>query len=117
MNFHRLIWLPAIVIGINACTAQQTSFIDVQQKQMVVLKKRPDQGNVHTLVVKAWGEIDGQATISLMYNNKIEHTEKISGRFKMEWGGDWYANEITFVYTPTNVKRGKVDINYEFSSL
>jgi hypothetical protein len=88
MNVHRLIWLPAIVICINACAAQQTSFIDVQQKQIVTLKKRPDQGNIYSLAVRAEGEVDGQATISLVDNNKVLYTENISGVFKVDWGGD-----------------------------
>lgn len=117
MNVHRLMWLPAIALCINACSGQQTSFIDVQQQQTIVLKKRPDQGYVHTLVVKVQGEIEGQAKISLVHNKKVLNTKNITGRFKMEWGGDWYADEITFVYQPTHVKNGKVDINYEFSSL
>lgn len=64
--------------------------------------------------IKGSGDIDGQATISLLLNGAPYKVARVSGKVDFEWGGDWYAETAEIRYEPVNVRSGEVIVHYRF---
>src|SRR5437870_5444468 len=63
---------------------------DVQQPETLVLGKKTGIPT-HGITIRGSGEIDGEATISLLLNDEPYKVAKLSGKVNFEWGGDWYS--------------------------
>ena len=64
--------------------------------------------------LRATGQLDGQATFTLMLNDKPYSVDRADGPVFFEWGGDWYADTAHIRYEPDNVKAGSVTLHYSF---
>lgn len=81
----------------------------------LVLKKNSAQQHIHKLTIWVRGELDGNASLSLMLDGKLYLTEKLSGKFDHKmYSTDWYSDSAELVYKPTGVKNGSVKLIYTF---
>jgi hypothetical protein len=87
---------------------------DVRQPGSLVLGKETGNAYTHGITIRGSGEIDGEATISLLLNGKPYKVAKLRGKVNFEWGGDWYSETAEIRYQPANVQSGKVVLQYRF---
>lgn len=101
--------LLSLLTGCSHKQAVQVS--DVSKPETLILK--PSQGqratHIYGISLRFYGHIDGEATIT--GTNVL--TQKLTGAFDLKTGGDWYSDSCQLQYTPTNVRSGKVIIEYE----
>jgi hypothetical protein len=90
------------------------SVSDVRQGETLVLGTKTGNPYTHGITIRGSGEIDGDATISLLLNGEQYKVAKLNGRIDFEWGGDWYSETAEVRYEPTNVQAGKVVLHYIF---
>ena len=96
---------------------QQAEIKNIKNKETIILKKLPSQGNVHGIKIKISGYINEEAKISLILNQEEYKTEILKGNFTFDWIGDWYADTAEVIYKPLNVQSGKVTLKYRFLDL
>lgn len=89
------------------------ALVDVRQPQTLVLGKKTGSP-AHGITIRGSGQIDGEATISLLLHDEPYKVAKINGHVDFEWGGDWYSETAEIRYAPTNVRSGKVVLHYKF---
>ena len=113
----RLITSIALVAVISGCSigSRTHDVADVKKAEVIVLTKKPGQGAVHSLSVVGHGEIDGNATISLILHGGPYKTEDLSGKVEFRWGGDWYSDQAEVRYTSGTVAGGKLRLKYKFN--
>jgi hypothetical protein len=87
---------------------------DVRRAEILVLATKDTGANVHALTIRVSGEIEGQATLTLILNGEPYKTEQLTGKISFEWGGDWYADTAEIRYEPVNVQSGNVKLQYRF---
>ncbi|HMF16053.1 MAG TPA: hypothetical protein VKE98_02550 [Gemmataceae bacterium] len=89
---------------------------DVRRPETLVLGK--ETGNPpYGITIRGSGEVDGEATLSLLLNGEAYKVEKLSGTVSFEWGGDWYSETAEIRYEPINVRSGKLIFHYRFHRL
>jgi hypothetical protein len=87
---------------------------DVRSAEILVLGQKAGSHTTHAIKVCGSGEIDGEATISLLLNGEPYKVAKLRGPVNFEWGGDWYCETAEVRYEPANVRSGKVVLRYKF---
>ena len=90
------------------------SVSDVMRNETLVLGTKTGKPYTHGVTIRGSGEIDGDATISLMLNGETYKVAKLHGSIDFEWGGDWYSETAEVLYEPTNVRSGNVALHYKF---
>ena len=90
---------------------------DVREEDVIILRNTSNPEHVYGIDIRGSGNLDGEATISLILNGEPYKTEKLKGPVSFNWGGDWYSDTAEIRYQPNNVKSGKVAIEYKFSTL
>lgn len=107
----------SLVLGACARFDQSTTFADVMRPQVLVIRAAPGAGQIHALNVRCHGNVEGDASITLMLDGRPYRTEKFQGRFSFGWSGDWYAREARLHYLPDRVRGGAITIDYRFVAL
>lgn len=116
MIMKKVITCLAVAVLLSGCGGTRTHDVaDVTKAEVIVLKNTPGQGPVHSLSVTGFGEIQGDAEISLILNGDPYKTEKLSGKVEFQWGGDWYSDQAEIRYTPTSVTGGTLKLRYGFN--
>jgi hypothetical protein len=87
---------------------------DVREAEALELHAKNENGNTNGIYIHGSGEVDGEATISLLLGGEPNRVEKLNGRVDFEWGGDWYSETAEIRYEPANVRSGKVVLHYRF---
>lgn len=87
---------------------------DVRKEETIVLKNTHKPGYVYSINILGSGNLDGEATVSLILNGEAYKTEKLKGAVNFEWGGDWYSDTAEIRYQPGNVNSGELVIEYRF---
>lgn len=107
-----------ILAVLASCSAydQNVSIVNIDKPQEIILKNNNNK-NTYALNIKVTGYIDGNAVMYLVLHDKPYKTKPLSGSVDFTWGGDWYSNDAVIVYTPTNVTKGRLLINYGFETL
>lgn len=115
----RKILVVITLVFLAGCgTSKQTYTIpDITKHSIITLKKLPSQGNIHSITVTGKGHIDGNAKIVLILNGKPYKTETLSGDIDFKWCGDWYSDSATIEYKPSSIKRGYLNLEYNFDDL
>lgn len=114
---NKLIICFAVAILLSGCGGSRThDIVDVKKAEVIVLKKKPGQGPIHSLSVSGHGKIDGNAEISLILNSGPYKTEKLTGNVNFRWGGDWYSDQAEIRYNPGMVTGGNLRLTYKFNN-
>ena len=94
---------------------QSITVNNTDKPQEIILK---NSNNVipYALNIKITGYIDGTASMHLMLNEKPYKIKAVGNNVDITWGGDWYSNEAVIIYTPDNVTKGNLLINYGFET-
>src|SRR5690554_2248240 len=80
MIMKKVITCLAVAVLLSGCGGTRTHDVaDVTKAEVIVLKYTPGQGPFHSLSVTGFGEIQGDAEISLILNGDPYKTEKLSG--------------------------------------
>jgi hypothetical protein len=87
---------------------------DVRQVETLVLGEKTGNPYTHGITVRGSGEVDGEATISLLLHDQPYKVAKLRGKVDFEWGGDWYSETAEVRYEPASVRSGKVVLHYRF---
>ena len=95
---------------------QKITIKNASVSQTVILKNNK-KGNVHSIHISGSGYIKGNAQIILMLNEKPYKTENLTGNVSFKWGGDWYSENATIIYTTTNNTEGNLVIEYYFETI
>jgi len=112
-----IIILFILFIVLSGCHIyeHQAEIRDVTVRETLILKKNSAQEHIHKLTIWVRGELDGNASLSLMLDGEIYDTAELSGKFDLEmYGGDWYSDSAELIYKPTGVKNGSVKLIYTF---
>ena len=111
-----LICVVAIATLLSGCgqTYRTYTINDPTQDEIITLTKMPEQDGIYSWTVKGTGEIEGEATISVMLNEEPYLTEELSGKVDFQWNGDWYGDEAEIVYSPISVMSGNLTLKYRF---
>ena len=111
-----LICVVAIATLLSGCgqTYRTYTINDPTQDEIITLTKMPEQDGIYSWTVKFTGEIEGEATISVMLNEEPYLTEELSGEVDFQWSGDWYSDQAEILYTPTSVTDGTLSLEYRF---
>ncbi len=115
---HSIYALFIVCLLLSSCDRydQKVSIFDVTKTEVLILKS-DKKGKVISLKVLGDGVLRGKAHLSLMLNGKPYKTEMLTGNIKFEWGGDWYADSATIIYSPVNVNAGNLSLRYRFKTL
>ena len=89
---------------------------DVRNEEVIILINSHYPEHVYGINIRGSGNIDEEATISLMLNGEAYKTEKLKGAVSFKWGGDWYSDTAEIRYKPNNVNSGELVIEYKFST-
>ena len=92
--------------------AQQIA--DATKPETITIWKNPKQNHIHYLTIEGWGEVKGDAEISIMEGGKPYRTEKLSGEISFRWDTEWYADLAEIRYSPSSVTGGTVWLRYRF---
>ncbi|MBF0483791.1 MAG: hypothetical protein HQL25_03685 [Candidatus Omnitrophica bacterium] len=85
--------------------------------QTISLQANNASGSVNYLKLLITGNIDGSVKIQRADSEKLyEEPIILKGQVNLKLRGDWYDKKCLIFYTPTNVKSGKLQIRYKFSS-
>ena len=111
-----LICCVAIATLLSGCSQgfRSHSIGDPTQDEVITLTKMPEQDGIYSWTLKGSGEIEGEATISVMLNEEPYLTEELSGKVDFQWNGDWYGDEAELVYTSVSATGGNLDLKYRF---
>lgn len=88
---------------------------DVRRAETLMLGKETGDPYTHGLTIRGSGEIDGDATIALLFGGQPYKVAKLSGKVHFVWGGDWYSETAEVRYVPGEVRSGKVVLHYRFA--
>ena len=107
-----------LILLLASCAKYDQKHIikNASESQTIVLKNN-NKGNVHSIYISGSGFIKGDAKIILMLNEKPYKIEKVKGNVSFEWGGDWYSEKATIIYTTSNVTEGNLVIEYNFETI
>lgn len=114
----RNIGIAVLLLPLAACVDYNRSVkvVDVRREEVVILKNTYRTDHVHGINIRGSGNIDGEASISLILNGELYRTEILKGKVRFNWGGDWYSDKAEIRYTPKNVNSGELIIEYKFST-
>ncbi len=112
-----VIFISIVLLSGCGGRAQSVDVTDVTKAETLTISKKPGQGGVYAISIRARGKIDGEAEISLLLNGAPYRTERIAGDVALEWGGDYYADDAEIAYTPINVRGGHLRLLYRFKDL
>ncbi len=90
---------------------------EVRQPETLIITHPASNVHIHSLTVRGAGEIDGQASITLMLNGQPYKTESLGGTVDFQWHGDWYEQTAEIRYDPVNARSGEVLLHYRFHSI
>ena len=118
-NASAVLGVAALSLILAACVnySRSVKVADVRKEEVIVLKHVYDSGHVYSIRIRGSGNIDGEATISLILNGEQYKTEKLHGAVSFKWGGDWYSDTAEIRYKPSSVNFGELLIEYQFSTL
>ncbi|MEM7579779.1 MAG: hypothetical protein ACFB02_10355 [Mastigocoleus sp.] len=109
------ILFASMIFLVGCAGAKQTYKItDVTKESTIILRNNGSQQNVSYILISGEGNIDGEAEISLILDDKPYKTERISGNAKFSWNGDWYSEDAKIEYKPSSVKGGDLNLEYQF---
>jgi hypothetical protein len=113
---HFFVILLGACLALAGCLAgdRATTVKDVTRAETIILKKKPSQGAIHAISISGFGSINGDAEVQLILHGAVYKKEKISGSFRVEFDGDWYADEAELRYIPTKVSSGNLTVKYAF---
>jgi hypothetical protein len=94
----------------------QVSVADVTKEEVIILKKEPGKGFVHTISIHGSGNIDGEARILWIVGGSPQ-TESLKGKVNFTWSGDWFSDTAEIRYEPVNVSKGGLVIEYHFATI
>lgn len=86
---------------------------DVRNRETLVLREELGKP-VHGITIRGSGEVEGDATVSLVLNGDPYIVAKLNGKVDFQWGGDWYSETAQIRYEPEAVRSGKVVLHYRF---
>lgn len=120
-----LILLSIALIGSTVYTVltyqehydQRIDIADVTKSQVLILQKKPDQGNIVSMNIHCSGKLEGAAQLVLMLNGAPYKDEFMKGKVNFTWGGDWYSDSIELRYQPSSITSGQLIIDYSFYTL
>lgn len=98
-------------------TMQTYKVSDVTEPETIIVHKKKTQGNVHGITILGKGNLEGEATISLILNGAPYKKEYLSGNVDFKWGGDWYSDSAEIRYTPIEVTSGSLKLKCQFADL
>jgi hypothetical protein len=120
-KWPELLFSGALILSLLAASCSkydsEAHISDVQKKEVLLLKKPQNKGDVVALNVRGSGVIKGEARISLMVDGKSYKSERLNNEVDFTWGGDWYADEAELIYDPATVTSGELLIQYRFETL
>jgi hypothetical protein len=90
---------------------------DVTRPELIELQNPDPEVSVFGLTVVGRGAIDGSAEIHLLLDGEPYRTERLDGRVRFRWGGDWYADTARIRYRPGVVHGGRLVLRYRFEPL
>jgi hypothetical protein len=90
---------------------------DVTTSTEVTLHAKPLQRRIYSLDIVGFGNIDGDAEISLVLSGEPYKDVKLHGHVRFLWGGDWYSPTAVVRYTVGAVKGGSLVLRYRFNDL
>ena len=90
---------------------------DVRHDEVIKIEKIKGGPSTASIFIKGTGEIEGQATISLMMHGKPYRQEILSGKVDFIWSAEWYSDSAKIVYSANGVSSGKLLLNYQFNPL
>ena len=90
---------------------------NLNREQTITLKKNESQKNIVGLHIKINGFIVGNATISLMEDDKSYRSIGINGNFNFLWNSEWYSDSAKIRYHPIDANSGEINIQYSFCEL
>ena len=96
-------------------TPQWERIPDVTKSTEVTLHAKLRQRRISSLDVVGFGNIDGDAEISLILDGEPYKAVKLHGQVRFVWGGTWYSPTAVVRYTPGAVKRGSLTLRYRFN--
>lgn len=113
-----VVGLLAALLGVLGWTLApaRVAVQDVNQPETLVLEDKR-KGNTYAYSISGSGELDGEATFTLLLGEEPYRVERVSGRFAFRWGGDWYSDTARVRYEPINVKSGKAVLRYTVDKL
>jgi hypothetical protein len=117
LKITTLIFFSITFFGCSNPLEQQKNVKDVTQSETIILHKKAQQTNIHSISIKIFGFIEKQSHISLLLNAKEYKVETLKGKFSFTWGGEWYSDTAEIFYQPINVAKGKVTIRYTFKDI
>jgi hypothetical protein len=88
---------------------------DVTRPETITLRNAPGGGPVYSLSIVGQGELEGNATITLVLNGEPYKRERLSGKVQFRWDGDWYSDEAKIIYEPSAVRAGRLSLKYAFN--
>ena len=110
------LFLLLLIVGCGA-SKQEYRIPDITKPEMITLNKHNNQGNIYSISISGRGQIDGEATISLILNGKPYKIKRLSGSILFQWVGDWYSNSAEIQYEPLAVKNGNLSLTYHFRDI
>ncbi len=101
---------------VTACANYDDSVqvADVHKEQTIILKNTHKPGYVYSIHISGSGNLDGEASISLILNGEPYKTQALKDVVDFEWSGDWYADQAEIRYKPVNINSGTLVIRYRF---
>ncbi len=114
----QLLGIVVLSLLVGACTNYDHSVkvTDIRKEEVIILRNTNNPEPVYGISIRGSGNIDGEATVSLILNGEAYKTEKLKGRVSFKWGGDWYSDTAEIRYKPNNVNSGELVIEYKFST-
>ena len=111
--------IVVLLLLCSGCTNNDHSVrvTDVRKDEVITLKNTHNQQHVYGIEIRGTGNIDGEATITLMLNSKPYKLEKLKGPVSFHWGGDWYSDTAEIRYVPSRVNTGEIVVEYKFLTL
>jgi hypothetical protein len=115
----KLAFLVALCgLGASCSPFEETAPIaDLTQTTIIKLVSSNPEKHVVSLQIRGAGSIDGTAQIELMLDGKPYRSEQLQGPVSFSWGGDWYSPTAEIRYRPSNVRGGKLSLDYRFGTL
>jgi hypothetical protein len=107
----------SIALAIWARPAPSALVCDVRQAEILVLGEETGNPSTYAISIRGSGQIDGEATVSLLLNGRPNKVEKLRRMVDFQWGGDWYSETAKVQYEPSGVRSGKVVLHYNFHKI
>jgi len=112
----RIVKMVFLLLPLAACVDYDRAIkvSDVRKEEVVTVKSNQSSGHVYGINIRGTGNIDGEASISLILNGEPYKTEILKGEVSFEWDGDWYSDTAEIVYKPKLINSGELVIEYNF---